>query len=90
MTKEREDTVSVSDTTERAIKIIAQISGIKPSLITAERSIKSLDFDSIDGAWLLIALEDEFAIDLVDEDALACKTVQDLIDLVDKEIGRQA
>ena len=77
-------------TTERAIKIIAQISGIKPSLITAERSIKSLDFDSIDGVELLMDLEDEFAIDLVDEDAFACKTVQDLIDLVAKGIWRQA
>ncbi|MCL2339618.1 MAG: phosphopantetheine-binding protein [Actinomycetia bacterium] len=58
---------------------------IAPQLITPESNITDdLGLDSLDSVELIIALEDEFHINIESEDAEQLKTVGDVADLVDR------
>ncbi len=47
----------------------------------------SLGLDSLDELEMLIATEDEFNIEIADEEAQACTTVADLVALVEAKIN---
>jgi acyl carrier protein len=69
----------------RAIKVIAGQFGILESEVTPEkRFVADFGGDSLDDIELVMALEDEFAILIADEDAEKCITVADALALVDR------
>jgi acyl carrier protein len=56
--------------------------------ITEETSMmKDLDADSLDAVEIMMELEDEFEIEIPDEDAEAFKTIGDIVKYVESKIS---
>mgnify|MGYP000992420686 FL=1 len=68
---------------DRIKQIVADQLGIDEDQIVPEASfIDDLGADSLDIVELIMALEEEFDIEIPDEDAEKIKTVQDAIDYI--------
>ena len=64
--------------------IIAEQLGVKPEEVTTEASfVDDLGADSLDTVELIMALEEEFEIDIPDEDAGNIKTVGEIIKYIE-------
>jgi len=65
---------------DKAKEIIARELEVSPDQLTAEaKFIEDLGADSLDTVELVMALEDEFGVDIPDEDADKLKTVGDAL-----------
>ena len=70
---------------ERVKEIIAKELEVSPDQLTADASfIDDLGADSLDTVELVMALEEEFGIDIPDEDADKIKTVGDVMAYLQK------
>lgn len=65
---------------ERVIRVIADTQKIEPARITLDSSFEELGIDSLDGVNIVFALENEFDINIPDEDAQSLKTVRQVIE----------
>lgn len=75
-------TVEVTTIESRVLKEIQnQMGAAKPPKLT-DRLVADLGCDSLDMMEIIMFLEDEFCIQLVDEEALKCETVADAVALV--------
>ena len=74
--------------TEDKIKtIIADQLGVKLEEVTLKASfVDDLGADSLDTVELIMALEEEFEIEIVDEDAEKIKTVGDIIKYIEGKV----
>ncbi len=71
----------MSDIEARVKKIIAEQLGVEEGQVTNEKSfVADLGADSLDTVEVVMALEDEFGIEIPDEDAEKITTVQNAID----------
>jgi len=72
-------------------KIIAEQLGVKPEEVTPEASfVNDLGADSLDNVELIMALEEEFNIEIPDDDAERIKTVGDIIKYIDDKVNLNA
>ncbi len=62
--------------------IVAEQLGIKPESITTETSFDELDADSLDVVEVIMALEDEFGIEIPDEVAEKMKNIGSVVDYI--------
>ncbi|MBN2908267.1 acyl carrier protein [Polycladomyces sp. WAk] len=70
----------MADTLERVKRIIVDKLNVDPSEVTPEASIKEdLGADSLDVMDLVLELEDEFEMEISDEEAEKISTVGDII-----------
>jgi len=70
---------------ERVKKVVASELDIEESKVTkSARFVEDLKADSIDALELIIALEDEFDIEISDDDAQDIKTVGDVVAYIEK------
>ena len=68
---------------EKVKKIIVEQLGVEAEEVTPEaRFIEDLGADSLDTVELIMALEEEFGIEIPDEDAEKIATVKDAIEYV--------
>lgn len=74
------------DKATRVKTIIAEQFGGSPETITEDkRFMEDMDCDSLDTWELVIAIEEEFGIEIPDEDANNISTVGELIKYVEKK-----
>ncbi|MBU0478531.1 acyl carrier protein [bacterium] len=72
---------------KRVKEIIVEQLGVKPEEVTNEASfVDDLGADSLDTVELVMALEEEFDIEIPDEDAEKIVTVADATNYIDKHV----
>ena len=77
----------MSDIEARVKKIIAEQLGVEESQVTNEKAfVADLGADSLDTVELVMALEDEFGIDIPDEEVGEIKTVGDAVNYIEKKL----
>jgi len=75
------------DVEEKVKKIIEEKLSVNADQITNEaRFAEDLKADSLDTVELIMALEDEFGLDIPDEEADKIKTVQDTINYIQNKL----
>lgn len=75
------------DIKQKVIDLVADIFGLLSDAVKPEDNfVKDLGLDSLDARELLLTLEDQFEIDIEDEDLETLNTVQDLIDYIQNRV----
>lgn len=70
---------------EKVCKMLAEQLGIEADSIRPEQEVvKDLGADSLDVVELMMALEDEYGITLPEGEVENVKTVQDIVDMMNK------
>jgi acyl carrier protein len=71
----------------RVIEIIVEQLGVSEEEITMEASfIDDLGADSLDLVELIMAMEEEFSLEISDEDAEKIQTVQDVVNYISEHV----
>jgi acyl carrier protein len=72
---------------EKVKKIIAEQLGVEEEDITPDSSfVEDLGADSLDTVELVMAFEEEFSIEIPDEDAEKILTVQNVLDYIKEKV----
>ena len=70
---------------EKVCKMLAEQLGIEANSIKPEQEVvKDLGADSLDVVELMMALEDEYGITLPESEVEGVKTVQDIVNMMEK------
>lgn len=80
-------------TVERVIRVIAatqHYAADKAATLTAESTFEQLGIDSLDGINIVFALENEFNVNIPDEDAKNIKSIQDIAGGIDRLLAARA
>ena len=73
---------------DKITEIIVEQFGVKPEEVIPEASfVDDLGADSLDTVELVMALEEEFGIEIPDEDAEKIQTVGDAIRYIEEKAG---
>ena len=82
------------DLTQRVLRIIAETQRKDQSQVTIDSSFEELGIDSMDGVNIVFALENEFNINVPDEEVKNIRSVRDMVEgvrkLVEKDNTGQA
>lgn len=77
----------MSDTFEKVKKIAAEQLGVDEAEVKPEANfVNDLGADSLDTVELVMALEEEFGIEIPDEAAEKIETVQAAVDYIDSKV----
>lgn len=80
--------MSTEEVFERVKKVIIEQLGVAESAVTTEASfLDDLSADSLDIVELVMALEEEFDIEIPDEDAEKVTTVGDVVDYIKDNVN---
>lgn len=73
-----------SEIEERLKKIVAEQLGVEESkIVPSARFTEDLNADSLDLVEMIMSLEEEFGVEIPDEDAEKIMTVQDALEYID-------
>ena len=74
---------------EKITEIIVEQLGVKPEEVTPEASfVDDLGADSLDTVELVMAFEEEFGIEIPDEEAEKIQTVGDAVKYIDEKTAK--
>jgi acyl carrier protein len=74
---------------EKVRDIIVEQLGVDAERVIPEASfMEDLSADSLDTVELVMAFEEEFSVEVPDEDAEKLKTVKDVIDYIEEKTGK--
>ena len=74
---------------DKVIKLISDATKIDISKINLETSfVDDLNLDSLDIVELMMKMEDEFGVEIPEEDAEGLKTVKDIVAYLEKKQGQ--
>ncbi|MBD3345996.1 MAG: acyl carrier protein [Chitinivibrionales bacterium] len=77
----------MSEREDKVKQIIAEKLGVSGDKITPQASfVDDLGADSLDQVELIMAFEDEFDVEIPDEDAEKMKSVQDALDYLNSKL----
>ena len=77
-------------TQERVINVVVEQLGVKGEEAKPEaRFIEDLGADSLDTVELIMSLEEEFGIEIPDEDAEKAKTINDVVKYIDTKLKEE-
>ncbi|MEB3280921.1 MAG: acyl carrier protein [Lyngbya sp.] len=77
----------MSETFEKVKKIVAEQLSVEETEVTPEANfVNDLGADSLDTVELVMALEEEFGIEIPDEAAEEIETVQAAVDYIDSKV----
>jgi acyl carrier protein len=79
-----EDQAQRDDLTQRVLRIIAETQRKDPPQVTIDSSFEELGIDSMDGVNIIFALENEFNINVPDEEVKTIRSVRDMVEGVRK------
>ena len=83
--------MSQQETFERVKKIVAEQLGVDPGEVTPGANFANdLGADSLDTVELVMALEEEFDIEIPDEAAEKMMTVQEAVDYINEKVAASA
>ncbi|MDD5617676.1 MAG: acyl carrier protein [Candidatus Omnitrophica bacterium] len=78
----------MAEVPEKVKSIIAEQLGVKPEEVTPQASfIEDLGADSLDTVELVMALEEEFGVEIPDEDAEKMTTVGDAVKYIEEKLA---
>ena len=72
------------DLTQRVLRIIAETQRKDPAQVTIDSTFEELGIDSMDGVNIVFALENEFDINVPDEEVKNIRSVRDMVEGVRK------
>lgn len=73
---------------ERVRKVIADQLGVDEAQVTPEASFQDdLNADSLDLVDLIMSLEEQFTLEISDEEAEKIRTVQDAVDYIEEHLS---
>lgn len=76
----------MSEVADKVNKIIVEQLGVNPEDVKPEASfVEDLGADSLDLTELIMAMEEEFDIEIADDDAQKIQKVQDAIDYIESK-----
>ena len=79
--------MSDSVVNDRVKKVVCEQLGVDDNEVTAEASfVNDLGADSLDVVELVMAFEEEFSIDIPDDDVQNLKTVNDAVDYISTKL----
>jgi acyl carrier protein len=78
--------VDKQETAQRIRTIVAEKLGIEPLAITPESTLQDLGADSLDMVEIIIQLEEDFNIQINDEEAETLHTMNDVVTYIHKRI----
>lgn len=72
--------LNTEDLTKRILRIIAETQRKDPAQVTIDSSFEELGIDSMDGVNIVFALENEFDINVPDEEVKNIRNVRDMVE----------
>jgi acyl carrier protein len=75
---------SSDELTRRVLRIIAETQRKDPTTVTIDSSFEELGIDSMDGVNIVFALENEFNVNVPDEEVKTIRSVRDMVEGVRK------
>ncbi|AHB88513.1 acyl carrier protein AcpP [Thermosynechococcus sp. NK55a] len=77
-----------SEILEKVKAIVADQLSVDAEKVVPEASFaEDLNADSLDSVELIMALEEEFGVEIPDEEAEKLKTVQDVLDFINNKVA---
>ena len=77
----------MSEVADKVKKIIVDQLNVSPDEIKPDSTFESLGADSLDQTELIMAMEEEFDIEIADDDSQKIAKVQDAIDYIEEHQG---
>ena len=75
----------MSDVADKVQKIIVEQLNVSPDEVKPDSTFESLGADSLDQTELIMAMEEEFDIEIADDDSQKIVKVQDAIDFIENQ-----